>query len=64
LRFAGGAFDHKPSEMDEGLWSDAQRLLASAFEDVSPEARLDHHVHVVGMGTNGTGTWVNPKMLN
>jgi predicted TIM-barrel fold metal-dependent hydrolase len=64
LRFAGGAFDHKPSEMDEGLSSDAQRLLASAFEDVSPEALLDHHVHVVGMGTNGTGTWVNPKMLN
>ena len=64
LRFAGGAFGHKPSEMVEGLSSDAQRLLASAFEDVSPEALVDHHVHVVGMGTNGTGTWVNPKMLN
>lgn len=64
LRFAGGAFDHEPSEMDEGLSAEARRLLASAFEDISPDALLDHHVHVVGLGTNGTGTWAHPKMLN
>jgi predicted TIM-barrel fold metal-dependent hydrolase len=64
LRFAGGAFDHEPSKMDEDLGSEARRLLASAFEDVSPEALLDHHVHVVGLGTNGTGTWLHPKMLS
>jgi hypothetical protein len=32
LQFAGGAFDHEPSEMDDGLGSEARRLLASAFE--------------------------------
>jgi predicted TIM-barrel fold metal-dependent hydrolase len=64
LQFAGGAFDHEPSEMDDGLGSEAQRLLASAFEDVSPNALLDHHVHIVGLGTNGTGTWLHPKMLS
>jgi len=64
FRFAGGAFDSEPSEMDDGLGSDAKRLLASAFEDVSPDALLDHHVHVIGLGTNGTGTWTNPRMLN
>jgi predicted TIM-barrel fold metal-dependent hydrolase len=64
LQFAGGAFDHEPSEMDEGLSSEARRLLASAFEDVLPEDLLDYHVHIIGLGTNGTGTWLHPKMLS
>jgi predicted TIM-barrel fold metal-dependent hydrolase len=64
LQFAGGAFDHEPSEMGNGLGSDARHLLASTFADVSPSALFDHHVHVVGLGTNGTGTWVNPNMLS
>ena len=64
LQFAGGAFDHEPSEMDNGLGSEARRLLASTFADVSPNALFDHHVHVVGLGTKGTGTWVNPNMLS
>ncbi|MBW2493692.1 MAG: hypothetical protein JRE43_02985, partial [Deltaproteobacteria bacterium] len=64
LRFAGGAFDSEPSEMDDGPSSNAKRLLASAFEEVSPHALADHHVHVIGPGTNGIGTWANPKMPN
>jgi predicted TIM-barrel fold metal-dependent hydrolase len=64
LRFAGGAFTHEPSEMAEGLGSEARRLLEAAFEDVSPKALVDHHVHVVGLGTNETGTWLHPKMLS
>jgi predicted TIM-barrel fold metal-dependent hydrolase len=64
LRFAGGAFDREPSEMAEGLGPEARRLLDAAFEDVSPRALLDHHVHVVGLGTNGAGTWVHPKSLS
>jgi len=50
--------------MAEGLSPEARRLLDAAFEDVSPEALLDHHVHVVGLGTHGSGTWVHPKMLS
>ena len=63
LRCAGGASDGEPSAMAENLSPGAQRLLDATFEDVVPEALLDHHVHVVGLGTNGTGTWVHPKML-
>ena len=64
FRFAAGAFDHEPWEMDEGLGSEAQRLLESAFKGVKRNALRDHHVHVVGLGTNGTGTWLHPKMLS
>ena len=64
LRYAGGAFDREPSAMAEGLSPGARRLLDAAFEDVAPGALLDHHVHVLGLGTNGTGAWVHPKMLS
>ena len=63
LRYTGGASDREPSAMAEGLSPGARRLLDATFEDVVPEALLDHHVHVLGLGTNGTGTWVHPKML-
>ena len=64
LRYAGGAFEREPSAMAESLSPGARRLLDAAFEDVAPGALLDHHVHVLGLGTNGSGAWVHPKMLN
>ena len=64
LRFAGGASEREPSAMAGSLSPGAQRLLDAAFEDVAPGALLDHHVHVLGLGTNGSGAWVHPKMLN
>ncbi len=62
LRCAGGASDREPSAMAESLSPGARRLLDATFEDVAPKALLDHHVHIAGLGTNGTGTWVHPKM--
>jgi mannonate dehydratase len=64
LRYAGGAFGRDPSAMAEGLSPGARQLLDAAFEDVAPGALLDHHVHVLGLGTNGSGAWVHPKMLS
>ncbi len=64
LRCAGGASDREPSAMAESLSPGARRLLDVSFADVVSGALLDHHVHVVGLGTNGTGTWVHPKMLS
>ncbi len=61
---AGGAFDHEPEGMSTGLGPEARRLLEAAYADVAPEALVDWHVHVVGLGTNGSGAWVNPKMLS
>ncbi len=41
--------------MAEGLSLQARRLLDATFEDVAPGTLLDHHVHIVGLGTHGTG---------
>jgi predicted TIM-barrel fold metal-dependent hydrolase len=64
LRCAGGASDLEPSALASSLSPGAQRLLDASFEDVVPRTLLDHHVHVLGLGTNGTGTWIHPKMLS
>ncbi len=52
-----------PEDMDANLSPGARRLIEHAFADVEPGALRDHHVHVLGLGTGGTGTWVNPKLL-
>jgi predicted TIM-barrel fold metal-dependent hydrolase len=64
LRLAGGASAYPPSAMAGNLGPEAQKLLDAAFEDVAPRTLMDHHVHLLGMGTNDTGTWVHPKMLS
>ena len=40
----------------------AGRLVEAAFADLDPDRVTDHHVHVVGTGTEGAATWVNPRM--
>jgi predicted TIM-barrel fold metal-dependent hydrolase len=64
LQWAGGASEREPSAMAESLSPGARLLLDAAFDDLLPETLMDHHVHVLGQGTNGTGTWVHPKMLS
>ncbi len=60
----GGASRGEPRAMGEGLGAGARRLLELCFQDVSAEDLVDHHVHVVGLGTNATGTWAHPKMTS
>jgi mannonate dehydratase len=37
-------------------------LIAAAWEGIDPERLWDCHVHLLGIGDNGGGTWVNPDM--
>ncbi len=60
----GGASGGEPRAMGEGLSAGARRLLESCFQDVSAEKLVDHHVHVVGLGTGATGTWAHRKMTS
>lgn len=58
---AGGDWKHEPWEIDS-LSPAARELVAAAFADLDPDRLLDHHVHVVGTGSGGADTWVNPRM--
>jgi len=47
---------------DAPLSAEAQAMVARAWEGVDPARMVDTHVHLVGLGTDGTGCYVNPRM--
>jgi predicted TIM-barrel fold metal-dependent hydrolase len=62
LKHVGGAFTHKPSELKDRLSAKASDLVKRSFEDVDDARLLDYHTHVAGVGSHGSGAFVNPKM--
>ncbi len=59
-----GAFKHQPEEMKCHLSAGARGLIEQSYSDVEPGRLRDCHVHIVGLGTNNSGMWVNPKLLS
>jgi predicted TIM-barrel fold metal-dependent hydrolase len=64
IHMFAGAFKHEPEALNAKLSDGARRLLEQAFADVDPGCLRDYHVHMVGLGTDGSGMAVNPKMLS
>lgn len=62
LKHVGGAFTHKPSELKDRLSVKASDLVKRSFEDVDEAHLLDYHTHIAGVGSHGSGAFVNPKM--
>lgn len=60
----GGNFSGEPQELEANLTDKAKELIAEAFKDVDPKKLIDFHTHMLGMGTNGAGTYVNPEMMS
>ncbi len=58
----GGAFKGPPSELNAAASDSARQLIDAAFADLTRNNLVDHHVHVVGLGTGGSGVFVNPHM--
>jgi uncharacterized protein len=58
----GGAFRFHPSELEKRLSKPAAKLLRSAYKGIDGSRLTDHHVHIVGMGTGGTGCTINPEL--
>ena len=58
----GGAFKHKPEELNTRLSRSAADLIKRAFDDIDPGRLVDHHVHIAGIGAGGTNAFVNSKM--
>ena len=57
----------------DGLWNDcaaeptvptllAHPLVQACWDGVDPTQFWDCHVHLIGVGDNGSGVWVNPRM--
>src|SRR5262245_54923538 len=60
----GGASSGDPAEMQKKLSPGARALLERAYADVDRRKLLDYHVHLLGMGENGSGCYVNERMLS
>jgi predicted TIM-barrel fold metal-dependent hydrolase len=57
----GGAFTHKPEEL-KNISSKTADLIKRSWDDIDPARLLDYHTHVAGIGTGGSGAFINPKM--
>ena len=62
IHYIGGAFTHKPQELSDRISQRAADLIKRAFDDIDSERLVDHHVHIAGLGANGSGAFVNAKM--
>ena len=62
LHYIGGAFTQPPHELNGKISKGASELIKRAFDDVDPQRLVDHHVHIAGLGSNGSKAFVNAKM--
>jgi len=62
IHYIGGAFNHNPHELAGSVSKHASDLIKRAFDDVDPQRLVDHHVHIAGLGSNGSRAFVNAKM--
>jgi predicted TIM-barrel fold metal-dependent hydrolase len=58
----GGASSRRPVELNAGLSAGARDIVDRAFEGIDSTKLLDHHTHVAGIGTGGSGNFVHPDM--
>jgi predicted TIM-barrel fold metal-dependent hydrolase len=57
----GGAFSGQPEDFDD-ISPEARALIDQAYADIADGQSMDYHVHIAGLGTGGTGAYVNPSM--
>lgn len=62
IHYIGGAFTQPPQELSQKISQGASDLIKRAFDDVDPARLVDHHVHIAGLGSNGSKAFVNAKM--
>lgn len=55
-----GNFEKDPTQVVLG--QEAKELVSKAYDGVPDGLIVDHHAHLLGFGTSGSGIWVNPEM--
>ena len=64
VQLLGRNSEREPKEMARGLSPEAQQLLAEALGGLDAVRLMDYHVHVAGLGTDGSRAYVNDAMLS
>jgi predicted TIM-barrel fold metal-dependent hydrolase len=62
IHLIGGASRQTPHELSSRISQSASDLIKRAFDDIDPARLVDHHVHIAGLGSNGSRAFVNAKM--
>ncbi len=58
----GGDFAGGPEDLAGNIGAEAEALIADAFRNVDPARLLDFHVHLIGLGSSGSGAFINPRL--
>lgn len=64
FRLLGGASSRPPERLAADLSPAARRLLDQAFADLGGAPLVDYHVHLIGLGVNGSGATVHPHFFS
>jgi predicted TIM-barrel fold metal-dependent hydrolase len=52
-----------PDDLMKSLSVKAADLVKNAYEKIDPAKQIDYHTHIAGVGSGGTGAFVNARML-
>jgi len=57
-----GDFEDDPLDLTDKISPQAIQLIQDAFSGFESGELIDSHTHIIGLGVEGTGAWVNPDM--
>lgn len=58
----GGAFTEQPEALEQKAAPATKKLIDLAFDGIDPSRLVDHHTHILAIGTSVKDAFVNPKM--
>lgn len=58
----GGAFSKNPEALEQNASDAAKKLIEQAYEGIDPAKLVDHHTHVIAIGTSVKGAFVHPTL--
>ncbi|HMF49011.1 MAG TPA: amidohydrolase family protein [Candidatus Saccharimonadales bacterium] len=58
----GGAFSNPPEDLERNASKATRELIERAYEGIDPTRIVDHHLHVLAVGTSAADAFVNPRM--
>jgi predicted TIM-barrel fold metal-dependent hydrolase len=60
----GGAYSREPEDLAREASASARKLIEQAFAGIDPARLVDHHTHMLAIGTSVKDAFVNAKILS